>query len=159
NRAYKVELHFAENDFFSDSKLWVEVSFKGGDTVSCKSSGVTWKEGKCISARQRDVSPAAVKRFRPSMFLLFEATAAEKGPNAGRGLMDEHEKLAIARVLKGEVAARAAKLYLRNPENDGREERAAAEAEGEDLMDDTDEEDVNEEEGSESSRAGGLFLS
>ena len=100
-RAFRLELCFAPNELFEDEALWLDVSWRGGDIVACAGSGVRWKPGKCLTARQRDVAAAGgAAKYRPSLFLLFEPTAGDQGPSGGKGLMDPHEKLAIARALR-----------------------------------------------------------
>lgn len=58
-----------------------------------------------MTVRRRDTSEVGVpSRFRPSFFLLFEASDGEKG--AKPGLMDDDDKLKIASLFKNVLTAR-----------------------------------------------------
>ena len=112
--SFRLELCFAPNELFEDGALWLHVSWRGGDTVACAGSGVRWKPGKCLTARQRDVAVAGgAAKYRPSLFLLFEPTAGDQGSSGGKGLMDPHEKLAIARALRFARAPAHARAHAR----------------------------------------------
>lgn len=129
-RGFRIEMSFDKCPFFSNEKLWVEFSWKSG-SVKSKSSGVSWNDGKCITARQRDIgSNGKPNKYRTSMFKLFEPSRVA---SSGQGLWDDTEKLAMALHFKAEVIPNAVLHYCRDPENDGLEGE-----EGDDLGDDTD---------------------
>jgi hypothetical protein len=83
---YKIEFEFGSNDYFNDSRLWVEVvpAEELGDDVSLKCSGVNWKPGRGPADDDDDEQPArqtgakvsrdATGDLRgPTLFELFEA--------------------------------------------------------------------------------------
>jgi len=140
-RGFRLELSFKDCPLFDDASLWVDFSWKSG-ALKSKASGVAWKPGRCITARQRDIGPGGKPtKYRTSMFKLFEPARAA---SSGQGLWDDTEKLAMAMHFKTEVVPNAVQHYCRDPENHGQETDKKDDALADDT--DSDEEDDDDEE-------------
>mmetsp|Transcript_12125 Transcript_12125/g.42223 ORF Transcript_12125/g.42223 Transcript_12125/m.42223 type:complete len:609 (-) Transcript_12125:3009-4835(-) len=138
-RGFRVEFLFDKNHYFSDEKLWVELSWRN-DRLQAKSSGISWLPEKCLTARKKDIASPGTPptRYRSSFFLLFEPT---KSSGTRNGLFDEQEKLAVAMIFKSEIVPKAVEIFIKDPENDGK-----VEGEEEESLDSDDEESGEEEE-------------
>ncbi|EKX34192.1 hypothetical protein GUITHDRAFT_166268 [Guillardia theta CCMP2712] len=145
-RGFRVEFLFDKNHYFSDEKLWVELSWRN-DRLQAKSSGISWLPEKCLTARKKDIASPGTPptRYRSSFFLLFEPT---KSSGTRNGLFDEQEKLAVAMIFKSEIVPKAVEIFIKDPENDGKvegEEEESLDSDGEESGEEEEEEEEEEE--------------